>query len=137
MASEAFIDSSGFYALLVKDDDQHAKAMSFMRSAAKKARGFVTTDYVLDETATLLQAREREHVVPAFFESIFASRVCQIVWMDPQRFEQSRTFCLKHLGRKWSFTDCTSFVVMKELRLKEALTKDRHFQAAGFTPLLA
>ena len=36
----------------------------------------------------------------------------------------------------YSFTDCVSFVVMKELGLHEAVTKDGHFKEAGFTALL-
>jgi predicted nucleic acid-binding protein len=39
-------------------------------------------------------------------------------------------------GKKWSFTDCTSFVTMRELRIADAFTSDRHFLQAGFTPLL-
>ena len=31
-----------------------------------------------------------------------------------------------------AFTDCTSFVLMRELKLREALTTDRHFLQAGF-----
>ena len=96
----------------------------------------MTTDYVLDETATLLQARGRGHLVLGFFESVFASRACRIVWMDPDRFGRTKSLFLKSLGKNWSFTDCMSFLVMKELRLEEALTKDAHFVAAGFTPLL-
>ena len=36
--------------------------------------------------------------------------------------------------KKFAFTDCTSFVVMKERRLRKALTRDRHFKQAGFLP---
>ena len=36
----------------------------------------------------------------------------------------------------WSLVDCISFVVMKQRRLKEALTADRHFVQAGFRALL-
>jgi predicted nucleic acid-binding protein len=43
---------------------------------------------------------------------------------------------LKHLDQGWSFTDCVSFHVMQELGLGDALTKDEHFQRAGFKALL-
>jgi uncharacterized protein len=38
--------------------------------------------------------------------------------------------------KKWSLTDCISFVVMQERGLTEALTADQHFEQAGFTSLL-
>ena len=57
MARELFVDTSGFFSLLVKNDPQHALADQILRSAATKGRRRVTTDYVLDETATLLKAR--------------------------------------------------------------------------------
>lgn len=38
--------------------------------------------------------------------------------------------------KEWSLTDCISFVVMKERRIKEALTGDHHFEQAGFVALL-
>ncbi len=39
--------------------------------------------------------------------------------------------------KEWSLTDCISFVVMRDEHLTEALTADRHFEQAGFKPLLA
>ena len=56
--------------------------------------------------------------------------------MDPSRFAETQSQFLKYRDRKWSFTDCFSFVLMRELRLREALTKDEHFREAGFTALL-
>ena len=47
MARETFIDTSGFYALLVKRDDMHEKAAQILGNAAKRRARFVTTDYVL------------------------------------------------------------------------------------------
>ena len=137
MGPEVFIDTSGFYALLVRGDDRHRHATDFMREAALRKRRFVTTDYVLDETATLLQARGRTGVVPRFFDSVFGSRACRVLWMDPERFDRTRALFVGRLGQRWSFTDCLSFVVMKELRLREALTKDTHFRSASFVALLA
>jgi len=42
----------------------------------------------------------------------------------------------KHFDQDYSFVDCASFVVMRELKLREALTADKHFRAAGYEPLL-
>ncbi len=50
--------------------------------------------------------------------------------------DAAKNFFRKHSDRCYSFTDCTSFVVMRELRLTEALTTDRHFVEAGFRVLL-
>jgi predicted nucleic acid-binding protein len=136
MANEIFIDTSGFYALLVRKDDRHRKASRLLRDASRRRQVFVTTDYVLDETATLLKARHHEHLLGQFFETLFASAACRLEWTDAARFAAVQSFFLKHLDQAWSFTDCLSFRVMKELRLHEALTKDVHFEEAGFTPLL-
>ena len=57
-------------------------------------------------------------------------------WIGPQRFELAKAFFRKHADHGYSFTDCTSFVVMRELALTEALTTDRHFVEAGFKALL-
>ena len=137
MAAEIFIDTSGFYALLVRGDDQHDRAQNAMRKAAKRNQRFVTTDYVLDETATLLMARGFFTVMPSLFHSVAASKACRAVWMDMERFEKTKASFIKNITNRWSFTDCFSFIVMKENRLREALSKDARFRAAGFTPLLA
>lgn len=136
MAREVLVDTSGFYALLVKKDDRHREAGRILRDAAHQRQRFVTTDYVLDETATLLKARGHGHLLDRFFETVLASPACQIEWTDAARFAAVQSYFLKHLDQAWSFTDCLSFRVMKDLRLREALTKDVHFEQAGFTPLL-
>jgi uncharacterized protein len=136
MAAEIFIDTSGFYALLVRADDRHDRARDAMRKAAKRTQRFVTTDYVLDETATLLMARHCSSVIPALFESVSASKACRVVWMDAERFEKAKDLFIKNIENSWSFTDCFSFIVMRELRLRETLSKDKHFRDSGFTPLL-
>ena len=134
--AETFVDTSGFYALLVQGDAAHARAKAVLERAARSCGRFVTTDYVLDETATLLKARGFGHLAAAFFETVFASAACRVEWMDPDAFAQTRQFFLKHHDQAWSFTDCFSFRVMHLLGLRDALTTDAHFREAGFHPLL-
>ena len=132
-----FLDTSGFYALLVRGDDQHNRAQQAMRKAATRKQRFATTDCVLDEAATLLMDRGFSTAIPPLFHSVTASKACRVVWMDMERFEGTKRLFIKNIDRLWSFTDCFSFILMKELRMNEALSKDAHFRAAGFTPLLA
>ncbi len=137
MGSEAFIDTSGFYAMLVKKDEMHPKAGEILSKAARQRSQFVTSDYVIDETATLVKARGHLHLLPKFLDTVYRSEACRVEWMDPDRFEKTLSLFLKHIDHAWSFTDCFSFVLMKELRIREAVTKDSHFREAGFIPLLA
>jgi len=136
MAREIFVDTSGFYALVVRRDDQHAAAKKILDQARRRRKAFVTTDYVLDETITLLAARGLAHLVEPFLQSTLESRACLVEWMHPERFTEARRMLGKHLDQGWSFTDCVSFVVMKQRGLREALTKDKHFGEAGFSALL-
>lgn len=136
MAREVFVDTSGFYALLVEQDDRHRMADQFLRDAARDGIRFVTTDYVLDETATLLKARAKPHLLPPFFQRLSKSLACRIEWTDADLFASTQAFFLKHLDHAWSFTDCVSFLTMRERKLRESLTKDSHFEEMGFVALL-
>jgi predicted nucleic acid-binding protein len=131
-----FMDTGGFFALLSAEDASHRKASAVMEEAGRLRRRAVTTDYVLNETATLLRARGLTKHLKELLRMTETSEALSIEWMTPDRFAAARTFMLKHLDQEFSFTDCVSFVVMKELRLIEALATDKHFRIAGFNPLL-
>jgi len=137
MANEIFVDTSGFFAMFDRSDNKHSAVQRVVREARRRKRNFVTSDYVLDETATLLKARGLTHLLESFFEKLDESKAFCIGWTDSERFHECRAFFLKHSDQDWSFTDCMSFCVMKQLRLRDALTKDTHFHQAGFNVLLA
>lgn len=134
--ADAFIDTSGFYALLVKKDLCHEKARDWLRMASQQQVRLLTTDYVLDETATLLKRRGWPQLLPVLYKSVVDSQACQIHWTDSDIFDETVRFILKHEDKKWSFTDCLSFVVMARESSFQALTTDAHFEQAGFTRLL-
>lgn len=134
--SETFVDTSGFYALLVRADRWHDRAAAIMARAEADHGRFVTTDYVLDESVTLLKARGHGHLLAQFFRSVETSAALDVEWTTPARFGEARVLCLRHADKAWSFTDCLSFVVMRARRLETALTSDVHFAQAGFRVLL-
>jgi len=86
----------------------------------------------LDETATLLKAKGHGHLLRGFFDTLAASAAVRVEWMSVSRFDRAKEFFLRHADHEYSFTDCVSFVVMRDLALQEALIKDKHFREAGF-----
>jgi predicted nucleic acid-binding protein len=56
--------------------------------------------------------------------------------LGPERFAAAKMLLRKRADHAYSFTDCASFVVMRELVLRQVLTSDRHFKEAGFEVLL-
>jgi predicted nucleic acid-binding protein len=136
MGADVFVDTSGFYALLAAKDPQHTKAAALLKEASGTGARFITTDYILDETATLLKARGLGHLLDPFFADLAASQACRILWTDADAFARARDFFLKHKDKSYSFTDCVSFCAMRTAKLRRALTTDTHFQQAGFEPLL-
>ncbi len=64
--AEVFVDTAGFLALWDRGDGHHKRAAAMQKKLAAAKRGFMTTDYVLDETATLLRMRH-SHAAAADF----------------------------------------------------------------------
>ena len=112
MADEWFVDTSGFFAMMSKDDSWHLAADRALRKAKRTNRRLITTDYVLDETATLLKTRGLGHLTAELFDRVFNSVACRVEWTDEERFHATRAFFQKHDDQSWSFTDCLSFCVM-------------------------
>lgn len=132
-----FVDTMGWYSLFDTRDAWHERAKSLMRRFRQKKTLLYTSDYIVDETATLLLVRGATTALPAFFERIKASVALTVTMVGTSRFQDAGEYFLKHRDQGYSFTDVTSFLLMRELRIVEALTHDEHFLKAGFKPLLA
>lgn len=136
MTTETFVDTSGYFSLVNRNDHLHAVAKSIAASLVKGATRLVTTDYVIDETVTLLQSRNLGYVARPWLNQLFSNDSVEIVWMNAERFEEVRRFFTKHADKEWSFTDCFSFCVMRERHISQALASDQHFRQAGFSTLI-
>ena len=58
-----------------------------------------------------------------------------LVEASPDILKQAWDLYGKRPDKSWSLTDCTSFVIMEQMAISEALTPDRHFEQAGFVAL--
>lgn len=128
-----FVDTSAWYALEVQDDVNHAQAKQFLKRLASNEFGVpITTDYVLDETATLLRARRGLDAATTFLDKVRRSESVKVFWVGEELFDKAAELFKGSGGRSWSFTDCTSFALMRELSLRDSYSFDKHFADAGF-----
>ena len=135
-AGEAFADTSALYAAVDARDADHPKAARLVRELAQAGRLIATSDYVIAETLNLAVARRGRIVAERLLQLVENSSGIRIEWVGPERFVATKAFFRKHADYRYSFTDCTSFVLMHELGIRDALTTDRHFAQAGFRVLL-
>jgi predicted nucleic acid-binding protein len=130
------MDTSGFLALWDATDAHHSSAVRLQANLARSKRGFVTTDYVIDETVTLLLVRHSHAAASDFLETVGDSESLRVEWVASDLFYRAADFFRGHKDKEWSFTDCVSFTVMRDSDIQDCFTTDRHFRQAGFTALL-
>lgn len=128
-----FVDTSAWYSLMAENDSHRPEAEMFLAEISKGRFGApMTTDYVLDETFTLLRQRQGLESVRHLADLLRRSSAVRRVRVTEIAFESSLDLLLSREDKRWSFTDCTSFVTMKAAGLSRAFTLDHNFEEAGF-----
>jgi len=130
-----FIDTAGWMACADSADPAHEGSCRSRDAALAEGRTLVTTDYVADETLTLIRIRIGLKAAEAWWRQVEGSPRLRWEGIDPDRAERARNAFFRQRDKEFSFTDCTSQVVMQELRLRQALTTDHHFVQMGFEVL--
>lgn len=128
-----FADTFFFLALINPRDGAHAKAVA---AAEAHAGPLVTTAWVLTEVADGLATTPDRHLFQVIIADLEQYPVASVVPPSQDLFERGTALYVARRDKKWSLTDCISFVVMEERRITEALTADHHFEQAGYVALL-
>ena len=132
---EIFIDTSAWYAIEDASDENHAIALLFEEEIAGKCH-LVTTNYVLDEIYTLLLDKIGYTDTVRLKRSIDIMsklKVLAVVHISESMAEDAwEAFEKYNIDKQWSFTDCTSKVVMEQREITEVFAFDHHFEQMGF-----
>lgn len=131
---EIFLDTSFLVAFYNKKDKNHSKARKLI-SEADKHTSFVISDYVFDEILTVLLARGGKPLSVEAGRKILEDERIDILQIDEHVFEKAWLVYQSFLDKEWSFTDCTSYVLMKNLSVDVGASFDDHFNQFGFTTL--
>lgn len=127
-----FVDTAGWIACADEADPSHGQAVAARDAWLENEGVLLTTDYVADETLTLLRLRLGLDAAETWWHQVDGSSRLRWEFISLARSDKARSLFFRYRDKTFSFTDCTSFVVMRELRLREALTTDHHFAQAGF-----
>jgi predicted nucleic acid-binding protein len=124
-----FVDTGFWVALLVPKDSHHREAAALWK---EPLGSLLSTNHVLGETWTFLRRRAGHAAAVSFLDAAQKSPRLTLTHVDDALEAQALRWLRRHDEREYSFVDATSFAVMRQQRLSEALAFDGDFAAAGF-----
>ncbi len=127
-----FVDTGGWMSLADESDPLHIGSMKIRDRWLEQGGILVTSDYVVDETLTLIRMRISINAAERWWGQVSESPRVKWEWINTERAEKARAWFFKWKDKSFSFTDCTSFILLRELHITKVLTGDRHFKEAGF-----
>ena len=128
-----FVDTSYWIALRNRRDVNHRQAKTLLKRFSNSP--LLTSNHVRGETWTYLRRRAGHASAVGFFDALDQSPRVEVVHVNEAQERQAVDWLRRHDEREYSFVDATSFVLMRSLRIREALAFDGDFSAAGFVEL--
>ena len=127
-----FGDSSAWLPFFDRRERQHEIVRKAVRLLARQSLTIYVTDYVLDETLTLIMARVGHSTAVTCGEWLLRSPKVKVVRIDAGQWNQAWEIFRRYTDKDFSFTDCTSFVIMHQHKLIDAFSFDHHFEEMWF-----
>jgi predicted nucleic acid-binding protein len=127
-----FVDTSAWLALHDGNDQYHEKAVAQAAKIKNRRIELVTSEYVFDESVTLIRYRVSHRAAVLFGDSLMGSRIVTVADVTGEDRVRAWELFGQYGDKELSYTDCTSFVLMKNFRLQHAYTFDAHFRQMGF-----
>lgn len=130
---KVFVDTSAFFALLSGSDRRHREAARIWAGLIEAGAELETHNYIVVETAALVQRRLGVKAAEAFFDALLG--VVRILWIDEDIHRRAEG-AFRTAGRKTlSLVDCTSFEIMRGRSIGSAFAFDKDFEDHGFAVL--
>ncbi len=126
-----FVDTSGWIEVFGIKEPLHKEAREILELVIDEHRQIITTNYIIAEFMN-----RGSKILLAALDQIVTLPHIEIVHIGEKSHALAITLLRTHWDKEWSLVDATSFNVMRERGIREALTTDRHFTEAGFIKLL-
>jgi predicted nucleic acid-binding protein len=126
-----FVDTSAWLALELRNDQHHQDAKAFAQGQGRQYQ-WLTTNWILSETLTMLRRRTNHAVAVRFGQRIRASQQLSLLRVDEDHEDRAWEIFRDYNDKDFGFVDCTSFAVMEAAAVRWAFAFDRHFRQFGF-----
>ena len=130
MQLEIFLDTGFIISFFNKKDKNHIKSNEIIMKTLEKENNavFIYSDYIFDELITFMKRRKiSSSIIQKNGDKILNSKLWTKVPITETLFQKSWKMIKKYKDKSWSFTDVSSFVLMKEFNIKYFLSYDDHF----------
>jgi predicted nucleic acid-binding protein len=131
-----FADAGYWIALLNPKDGLHPKALE-VSTTLERSR-IVTSEMVLTEVLNAFAGRGEvlRDAACTLVDRIRSNANAEIAPMTSSAFRAALERYRARTDKTWGLTDCTSFLIMEQKGITDALSADRDFQQAGFNALM-
>lgn len=126
------MDTGAWFALQVQGDAHHKTALEIFPTLLATCRAVVTSNLVIGETYTLLRAVKDYETAKRFLDKLKQSPKLERLFVSEHVEQQAYQLLDRYADHPFSFVDATSFVLMRQQRIRNAFAFDRHFATAGF-----
>ena len=133
--SSVFVDTSAWLAVMDRSEERHEIARDFFLKLLGNKTKLVTSNYVLPETYTRIRYDAGHSYAIRFHDIIISASQrgdLQVVWVTPSIADEAWEIFEKYEDQLFSFTDCTSFVIAGESKVKEVFAFDEDFKIMGY-----
>jgi uncharacterized protein len=128
-----FADTAFYLALSNPQDQWHSIAHEW---SGKSELRTVTSEFVLLEVGNGLAGGSGRRHFEVLLRDVRTNPRTRLVRASQGLFNDAAELYQQRPDKQWSLVDCSSFILMRRFKLKEALTTDHHFEQAGFRALL-
>lgn len=127
-----FIDTGAFIARFVAKDQHRHQALQAWEDLVKSNIPYITSNFILDETITLLARRTTYQFAAETARNLYDSKILRVLRPNLTEELTALDFLEKYADQEVNFTDCVSFALMRANRIQRVFAFDRHFKLAGF-----
>lgn len=127
------VDTSAYFALLDRTDQHHRDAIQFLKA---NDTPLVTTDLIVVETLNLVRVRLGHRQAIRLGNRLLDPTLTKVLKVGDIDVVQAWQIFRRYRDKEFSFTDCTSFALMRRLQIPAAFAFDIHFHQYGLIRLL-